>query len=260
MDRLAVIRTEAERFASVLAQTPGESRVPTCPDWDASDLLWHLTEVHLFWAGVLRSGALTEDDVAALETTLPARPESLSDALELRRAATGDLIETLRELDDAQPRWSWWEPEQTVGFTRRMQTYEATMHRVDAELAAGLKPGPIADDVASGAVDHCADVMWGWIPDWATYTPTATIELRAADIDRSWLVEVGRWVGTGPESGKHIDQPRAVRAETGSPSAVVSGTAQHLALWAWGRGSSIETLGDARAVAAIQDVVAAGIQ
>lgn len=83
----------------------------------------------------------------------------------LRRQATADLISVLAELDDAQPRWSWWEPEQTVGFTRRMQTYEATMHRVDAERAAGLEPGPIAGDVAAGAVDHCVDVMWGWLPE-----------------------------------------------------------------------------------------------
>lgn len=142
IDRLAVIQAEAEQFAAVLAETPGQTRVPTCTDWDASDLLWHLTEVHLFWAGVLRSGALTDDDVAVLEAAIPARPETLDDAFALRRQATEDLIDALEELDDAQPRWSWWEPEQTVGFTRRMQTYEATMHRVDAERAAGLEPGP----------------------------------------------------------------------------------------------------------------------
>jgi len=47
---------------------------------------------------------------------------------------------------------------------RRMQTYEATMHRVDAELTADLPTGPIAPDVAVGAVDHAVDVMWGWRP------------------------------------------------------------------------------------------------
>jgi hypothetical protein len=45
-----------------------------------------------------------------------------------------------------------------------MQTYEATMHRVDAELTADLPTGPIAPDVAVGAVDHAVDVMWGWRP------------------------------------------------------------------------------------------------
>lgn len=58
--------------------------------------------------------------------------------------------------------------DQTVGFTRRMQTYEATMHRVDAELTAGLPVGPIAPDVAASAVDHAIDVMWGWQQEGST--------------------------------------------------------------------------------------------
>lgn len=62
----------------------------------------------------------------------------LQQTLPLRERATTELVSQLNALDDSQPRWSWWEPDQTVGFTRRMQTYEATMHRVDAELIAGL--------------------------------------------------------------------------------------------------------------------------
>ena len=53
MDRIAIIRTEARRLADVLAVTPPDARCPTCPEWSASDLLWHLTNVHFFWAGVL---------------------------------------------------------------------------------------------------------------------------------------------------------------------------------------------------------------
>ena len=35
-----------------------------------------------------------------------------------------------------------------------MQTHEATMHRVDAELAAGLPIGPINPEVAADGIDH----------------------------------------------------------------------------------------------------------
>src|SRR5690606_345960 len=55
-------------------------------------------------------------------------------------------------------------------------------------------------------------VMWGWMPEWGDYEPLATVELRATDIDRKWLIEVGHWTGTGPESGKSFDWPRAIRA------------------------------------------------
>src|SRR5699024_686312 len=96
---------------------------------------------------------------------------ALEELLEVRERATAGLIDTLGHVDDAEPRWSWWPPDQTVGFTRRMQTYEATMHRVDAELAAELAPSDFLDGVAAGAVDQCADVMWAWMPEWADYTP-----------------------------------------------------------------------------------------
>src|ERR1700754_1650154 len=146
MDSTAIIRTEAQRFADVLAATPSDARCPTCPDWTASDLLWHLTEVHLFWAGVLDRNVQTEADLAAVEQAKPDRPGATPDLLALRESATNALVAQLGRLDDAEPRWSWWPPDQTVGFTRRMQIHEATMHRVDAELTADVPVGPIAPD------------------------------------------------------------------------------------------------------------------
>lgn len=153
MNRLAIIDAESRRFAEVLAHTAPDARCPTCPDWTAADLLWHLTEVHLFWAAVLFRNVTAEDGVAAVEQSKPSRPDSVADLLALREGATSVLLAELSRLDDAEPRWSWFPSDQTVGFTRRMQTYEALMHRVDAELAAGLPIGAIAADVAAGAVD-----------------------------------------------------------------------------------------------------------
>ncbi|WP_298758133.1 maleylpyruvate isomerase N-terminal domain-containing protein, partial [uncultured Nocardioides sp.] len=49
----AHLRRESTRFRDVLALTPSQARVPTCPDWDADDLLWHLAEVQWFWGGVV---------------------------------------------------------------------------------------------------------------------------------------------------------------------------------------------------------------
>jgi uncharacterized damage-inducible protein DinB len=75
MDRIAIIRTEAQRLADVLAVAEPEARCPTCPDWSASDLLWHLTMVHFFWAGVLARDARTESDIAAVEEAMSDRSD-----------------------------------------------------------------------------------------------------------------------------------------------------------------------------------------
>src|SRR4029077_5072726 len=119
MDPTAIIRAEAQRFADVLAATAPDARCPTCPEWSASDLLWHLIVVHQFWAGVLARGVTTDPNVAAIERVAaaapahsdgaaPARPDNTADLLALREQATTALLEQLDRLDDAEPRWSWW--------------------------------------------------------------------------------------------------------------------------------------------------------
>jgi uncharacterized protein (TIGR03083 family) len=250
MDRIAIIRSEAQRLAEVLAETDPAARCPTCPDWTTTDLLWHLTEVHFFWAGVLERNAHTEADIAAVEQAKPERPSAMADLLALRGQATSALLDQLDGLDDAEPRWSWWPPEQTVGFTRRMQTHEAMFHRVDAELAAGLSISPISPEVAADAVDHAVDVMWGWLPGGATYQPRVVVEFVASDVDRRWLVEVGQ---------TSVGSPRAVRATIGDPTASVSAPVVDLALWAWTRGGAVEVAGDAASVAALDAVVNNGM-
>jgi uncharacterized protein (TIGR03083 family) len=259
VDRIAIIRTEAERLADVLAAAAPDARCPTCPDWSAADLLWHLTEVHFFWAGVLSQDVRTEADLAAVEQAKPERPADMADLLALRDRATTALLQQLGRLDDAEPRWSWWAPDQTVGFTRRMQTYEATMHRVDAELTAGLLIGEIDGAVAAGAVDHAVDVMWGWRPQGAVYEALEVVEFVASDVDRRWLVEVGRWTGAGTEPGTEVDGPMARRASTGEPTATVSAPVGDLALWAWGRGGTVTTSGAAASIAALDAVLANGM-
>ena len=227
MDRAAIIRAESDRFAQVLAAAAPEAPCPTCPDWNALDLLWHLTEVHWFWSQVLARDARTDSDIGAIEEAKPPRPASIAELLALRSRSTGQLLDQLEVLADDAPRWSWWESDQTTGFTRRMQTYEATMHRVDAELTAGLTVGPIAPEVAAGALDHAVDVMWGWLPDGAHYEALATAELVASDLDQRWLVEVGRWT-----AGPGRSAPRARRAIRGPAAVTVTAAVEDLALWA----------------------------
>lgn len=251
MDRITIIRSEAQRLADVLAVTDPDVRCPTCPDWTAADLLWHVTMVHFFWAGVLGRNARTESDIAAVEQAKPDRPSAMADLLALREQATEALCHQLGALDDAEPRWSWWPPEQTVGFTRRMQTHEATFHRVDAELAASVPISSIAPDVAADAIDHAVDVMWGWLPDGASYEAHAIVEFVATDVDRRWLVEVGQTT---------VGSPRAVRATDGEPTASVTAPVVDLALWAWTRGGTVEIAGQPESVAALETVVSDGMQ
>jgi uncharacterized protein (TIGR03083 family) len=161
MDRIAIIDAESQRFSDVLSSAEPTTHCPTCPDWTAADLLWHLTEVHYFWAGVLEKRVRSEADLASVEAAKPARPTTIADLVKLRADATAALLRELTAREDAEPCWSWWPPDQTVGFTRRMQTYEATMHR---------------------------------------YRADGVVELVATDTEARWLVEVGAWTAPSGKS------------------------------------------------------------
>ncbi len=102
--------------------------------------------------------------------------------------------------------------------------------------------------------------MWSWMPDWAAHETLAVVEFAATDTGDTWLVEVGRWWGTGPESGTEFDQPVAHRVDEGTPRAQASATAEQLALWAWNRGGTAAITGEPDAIAALAALISHGIQ
>lgn len=260
MDALRIIRREATRFSDVLVALDPTLPVPTCPEWIAADLLWHLGEVHWFWANVLARGATTDADVEQIEADKPPRPDTMAGLAAFRAVATDALLAELAASDDDTHRWTWVPDEQTVGFTRRMQVHEATMHRVDAELTASLEVTPIDPRVAAAAVGHAVAYMWAWRPEWATYTPAAIVAFEATDTGDRWLAEVGRWRGTGPTSGQAFDEPCCRVVDGGEPTASVAAPAGQLARWAWRRGGEATPTGDPDAVAALLAVVDNGIR
>ena len=146
------IRTESARFREVLADCDPAARVPACPDWDAADLLWHLAG----GAAVLGQGG-----------PAPAgRRRTTEIATSRRRPAAGVLRRAARRLRRLLPRaghraragrprraHAWhWSPEQTVGTSYRRQAHEALIHRLDAELTAGVPVTPLDAALAADGV------------------------------------------------------------------------------------------------------------
>lgn len=254
-----VIRAEARRLADVIRGIDAATPVPTCPGWNADDLLWHLTEVHLFWASVVSSGVTSDAEVERLEAAQPPRPTTRAERLDRRERATEDLIAALLSGPLDAPSWSWFPGDKSVGFTERMQTHEATIHRVDAELTAGLPISPIDPEVAGRGIDHVLDVMWNWVPGDATRTPLGVVELRPTD-EGPRLVELYRWTGNA-WGNDFVDQIGGGRAPEGAtPVAVIAGPAQELDLLVWSRPATTTREGDAALLSAFDELIAFGIQ
>jgi uncharacterized protein (TIGR03083 family) len=248
---------ESARFAEAIKQAAPDAKVPSCPDWTADDLLWHLTEVQFFWLTVVKEKL----DRAAAEQRKPERPAGRAGLLDLYRRTSRELGVTLAANSPDTPAWTW-SSDHTVGFIIRRQAHEALIHRVDAELTAGLR-SPIDAALADDGVDEALGVMYSGLPEWGTFTPDPdrTVRFHADDTGRSWLVTLGRFTGTSPQ-GQAYDEPDIHLTGAGAPaSAEIHATAADLDCWLWHRPplAPIARTGDPATLATLDAAIAPGI-
>jgi uncharacterized protein (TIGR03083 family) len=259
-DYLATIRRESARFAESLRSADGSAPVPTCPDWTADDLLWHLAEVQLFWAAIVRD-RLADPDAA--EAGKPERPDDRRALFSLFEQATETLLDAIGTTLGDTAVWTWG-ADQNVAFVTRWQAHEALMHRIDAELVTADATA-LDTQLASDGVEVALTIGYADVPPWSTFTPDGTTGLvTATDTRTSWSVALGRFTGTSPNTGKTYDMATLmVGAGSGTaPSFTVRGVAADLDLWLWGRADAahIEVEGDHDAFARLAEIVERGIQ
>ena len=242
-DYLRHIREESRRFRDVLTPCDPTTPVPSCPAWDASDLLWHLAEVQWFWAKTVRTRPESADE----DAEGPARPETYDGLLAAFDEHSAALVAELEAADPADKAWTW-SSEQTVGFTFRRQAHEALIHRLDAEQAAG-QVTPLDPALAADGVDECLDIMFGGAPPWGAFAPLPHyVQVELTDRDESVWVQIGRFTGTDPRDEVTYDEDDIrVLADPGTAAdAVVRGPASAVDAWLWRRGddSEIHVSGD----------------
>ncbi|TWP34031.1 maleylpyruvate isomerase family mycothiol-dependent enzyme [Leekyejoonella antrihumi] len=260
------LRRDSERFAEVLLDAPADANVPTCPDWNSDDLLWHLAEVQWFWATIVTQDVRTTDQVHAL--THPERPTTRGALIDSFERATAQLTEVLERTPGDQPRWMWTYGKDlhTVSYISRRQAHEALMHRIDAELTAGAPIAPIDQDLAADGLDEILAVMFAGAPDWVEFTanPGQVIQVVAEDTSDTWLAQIGRIAGKDPHSRESIDEASIRILESGSTtaSATVAGAAADVDCWLWGRPTAapLKSAGDESTLRAFGEIVAEGQQ
>jgi len=261
LDYLSYLDSESERFVSVLRDAPPGTSVPTCPDWDTEDLLWHLAEVQWFWGQIVARGITDGTEADALELV---RPEGHEALVSLFETAARDLQYVLSTHPPEKPAWTW-SDEQSVGFIRRRQAHEALIHRVDAEVAVN-QHSPLDTGLCVDGIDEAFRVMYGGTPPWGSFSPAPqqTIRVSLNDADASWLVTMGTFTGTDPSSGKSYDEPDIgiVDADPGTePSATIEGAAADVNCWLWHRPTQgpVRRKGNQEVLKAFESTIAPGI-
>lgn len=244
---LAVIEHEGLRLGNVAAGYL-DSPVPSCPGWRVAELVAHVGVVHRHKDHIVRDLLTENPGTAGLEP-----PRDNADLLSWYQEGLDLLTDTLRTANPDAPAWSWHAADQTVGFWFRRMAHETTVHRVDAEQAAGAEPAPIDADLA---VDGLDEVLG---PVMAAYASESSCEFhpdgRIVGLETSVRRAVRRLhLGTG------VDGPGWTygAGENGEPTTLIAGRACDLYLWAWGRaGDEVLTVtGDAALPGIVRSVVA----
>lgn len=225
---------------SLLADTAGHdltAAVPPCPGWAVHDVVTHTAEVyeHKLACIALR---------AAPDPWPPAWPTD-RDPLAWFDDAHRRLLDVLRSTDPATPAYTWWPPDQTVGFWVRRMAQETAVHRVDVQSAVGAAT-PVDPELATDGVDEVLTLMLAG--DWSDQ-PTdigAGRRVEVATGGRSWVVSL---------------QPELVEVEPAGDAeadAGVSGEPSDVLLWLWGRGGedTVTFTGERAAARALRERLA----
>jgi uncharacterized protein (TIGR03083 family) len=241
LDFVGAIARESDRFLVVLGDVDPAARVPSCPDWDAADLLWHLAEVQWFWATIVEERRRDADGMSE-----PVRPSSYDDMHTFGREQAARLAQVLADADPATPVYMW-APDKTAGYIGRRQAHEALIHRLDAELTADSVT-PMDPALASDGVLEALEVMHGLVPPWGTFAPGGDrVCVECSDTGLTVPVRLGWFTGTDPDDGAEYDEAAlVVQRSPGEPSATVTGTADDLDAWLWRRrpASALRVTGD----------------
>ncbi|GAA1777273.1 maleylpyruvate isomerase N-terminal domain-containing protein [Luedemannella helvata] len=237
------------RLRKVAAGADLAARVPSCPDWTVAELVDHVAMVYLHKVACMKFGRPQEwPPETGGEEPLP-----------LLERAYGELAAEFATRAPSTSAYTWYEPDQTVGFWVRRMAQETVIHRVDAELGAGVPIAPIPADLALDGIDELlvAFVSYGsraWAEDFAdVLAPAAGTTVHIAAGERAWSVEIAAdGVSVADASGG---------VGTGA-STSIAGEPDDVLLWLWNRAGdgAVTTSGDPDALAAFRRVLVAATQ
>lgn len=187
---VSALAREGELLVDVPRSAGLDAPVPSCPEWTLRDLLAHIGFVHR-WATAYVANGLTEmvDEPTEKEMLFqaPSEEQLASWVAEGHKA----LVEALSSAPASMCCWTFLSAPSPLAFWARRQAHETAVHRVDAELAAGMAPTPIG---TAFAVDGIDELLLGFLArPRSRRLPTlvpGTVSFVPTDSDAGWTVQI----------------------------------------------------------------------
>jgi uncharacterized protein (TIGR03083 family) len=210
LDELA---RQGRQFQSSARQAGLPAAVPSCPGWNVARLLGHATRVHRWASWILDGGDRDEFEF---------RPPEDSGLFEVYEAGLHEVLGRLRAAPDTLAVWTITPAPSARLFWARRIAHETSIHRVDADLAAGYGVTGFEPEFAADGVD---ELLTGSAArfDRSGLTGDRTISLTPLDFNASWTLSIG--------PGLLSCRPVAVD----NADLAVFGLASDLYRWVWNR-------------------------
>ena len=218
-EHIAHLDEEGERFARAAEAAGLDHPVPSCPGWQVRDLVQHLSGVHRWAAAYILTGN-PRPTTEAEDAELFAAVEDGELIPQFRRGHAA-LVGALAGAPAELACWTFLAAPSPLAFWARRQAHETTIHRVDAEGAAGRVSGCAAGFAADGIDEllrgFLSRPVGGLVAD-----PPVSLAVRTMDTGDAWTV--------------HIEpERRVVSTGAGGADCTVSGAASDLYLLLWNR-------------------------
>lgn len=242
---LECLDADFARLREVVAGSDLTAVVPSCPDWTVADLARHVGAVYLHKVECMRLGTHPEQ--------WP--PDGLNEEapLALLDRSYAALTAEFAKREPESATFTWYEPDQTVGFWIRRMAQETVIHRVDGELGAGVAIAPIPADLAADGID---EFLIAFVEFGSRTWPDEFGDLLTSSDGRALRVEIpgAVWVLQPAPEGVQIRT-----SDVESAQAVVRADADDMLLWLWNRADddSVSIDGDTGVVAYVREVLAA---